>query len=73
MKNHFIVRLLQGMAFVLCLLSINMASAADTIKTGVAEAHTGDLALYGLPTVKAAELVIRNINAQGNNRAKEII
>jgi branched-chain amino acid transport system substrate-binding protein len=61
------------MAFVLCLLSINMASAADTIKTGVAGAHTGDLASYGLPTVKAAELVIRDINAQGNNRAKEII
>jgi branched-chain amino acid transport system substrate-binding protein len=32
--------------------------AADTIKLGVAGAHTGDLASYGLPTVKAAELVV---------------
>jgi branched-chain amino acid transport system substrate-binding protein len=41
------------------------AMAADTIKIGVAGAHSGDLASYGLPTVKAAELVIKDINAKG--------
>ena len=33
------------------------APAAETIKLGVAGAHSGDLASYGLPSVKAAELV----------------
>jgi len=47
------------------------AMAADPIKIGVAGAHSGDLASYGLPTVKAAELVIKDINAKGGiNGAK---
>ena len=47
------------------------AMAADTIKIGVAGAHSGDLASYGLPTVKAAELVVKDINAKGGiNGAK---
>ncbi|MHB8810069.1 MAG: branched-chain amino acid ABC transporter substrate-binding protein [Desulfobulbaceae bacterium] len=40
-------------------------AAADPIKIGVAGAHSGDLASYGLPTVKAAELVVKEINARG--------
>jgi len=47
------------------------AIAADTIKIGVAGAHSGDLASYGLPTVKAAELVVKDINDKGGiNGAK---
>lgn len=49
-------------------LTVAMTSgvmAADSIKIGVAGAHSGDLASYGLPTVKAAELVIGDINAKG--------
>ena len=47
------------------------AMAADTIKFGVAGPHSGDLASYGLPTVKAAQLVINEINAKGGiNGAK---
>ena len=41
------------------------AMAADPIKIGIAGAHSGDLASYGLPTVKAAELVVNDINAKG--------
>ena len=41
------------------------SSAADTIKLGVAGPHSGDLASYGIPTVKAAELVVKDINAKG--------
>jgi len=41
------------------------ALAADSIKIGVAGAHSGDLASYGLPTARAAELVVEHINAQG--------
>jgi branched-chain amino acid transport system substrate-binding protein len=35
------------------------------IKVGVAGPHSGDLASYGIPTVRAAELVVEEINAKG--------
>ncbi len=41
------------------------AQAAEPVKIGVAGAHSGDLASYGLPTARAAELVVEHINAQG--------
>jgi branched-chain amino acid transport system substrate-binding protein len=47
--------------------------AADTIKLGVAGAHSGDLASYGLPSVKAAELVVRDINAKGGVLGREVV
>ena len=46
--------------------------AADTIKLGVAGAHSGDLASYGIPSVKAAELVVKDINAKGGILGKEV-
>lgn len=49
-----------------------MGIAADTIKLGIAGAHTGDLASYGLPTVKAAELVVKEINAKGGVLGKQV-
>ncbi|MDY0390613.1 branched-chain amino acid ABC transporter substrate-binding protein [Desulfobulbus oligotrophicus] len=39
--------------------------AADTIKIGVTGAHQGDLASYGLPSLKATQLVVKDVNAQG--------
>jgi len=47
--------------------------AADTIKLGVAGAHSGDLASYGLPSVKAAELVVKKINASGGILGKQVV
>ncbi len=44
----------------------------STIKIGVAGAHSGDLASYGLPTVNAAELVAEEINAAGGIDGKQI-
>ncbi|MCI5193930.1 MAG: branched-chain amino acid ABC transporter substrate-binding protein [Candidatus Electrothrix sp. AU1_5] len=41
------------------------ASAGEPIKIGVAGALSGDLASYGLPTARAAELVIKDINEKG--------
>ncbi|MBI9100206.1 MAG: branched-chain amino acid ABC transporter substrate-binding protein [Spirochaetaceae bacterium] len=38
---------------------------AATIKIGVAGPHSGDLASYGIPTIKAAELVVAKVNAAG--------
>lgn len=46
--------------------------AADTIKLGVGGAHSGDLASYGLPTVKAAEMVVKEINAKGGVLGKQV-
>ncbi len=48
------------------------ATAADTIKLGIAGAHSGDLASYGLPSVKAAELVVKNVNARGGILGKKV-
>src|SRR5574344_326256 len=48
---------------------------AGVIKIGVAGAHTGDLASYGLPTVNAATLVAEEFNAKGgiNGRKVELV
>jgi branched-chain amino acid transport system substrate-binding protein len=46
--------------------------AADAIKLGVAGAHSGDLASYGLPTVKAAELIVKEINAKGGVLGRQV-
>ncbi len=66
--------LLKG--FILTLVSMAVLSvpvfAADTIKLGVAGAHSGDLASYGLPSVKAAELVVEKINAAGGVLGKQV-
>jgi branched-chain amino acid transport system substrate-binding protein len=48
------------------------ALAADTIKLGVAGAHSGDLASYGLPTVNAARLVAKEFNANGGVLGKQV-
>jgi branched-chain amino acid transport system substrate-binding protein len=64
------------MAILVLALVGTMAFAAGgkesgTIKIGVAGAHTGDLASYGLPSVNAAKLVIDDVNAKGGiNGAK---
>jgi branched-chain amino acid transport system substrate-binding protein len=46
--------------------------AAETIKLGVAGAHTGDLAGYGVPALNAAKLVVEKINAAGGINGKMV-
>jgi branched-chain amino acid transport system substrate-binding protein len=46
--------------------------AAETIKLGVAGAHSGDLASYGLPSVKAAELVVKQVNDRGGVLGRKV-
>ncbi|MGD0276522.1 MAG: branched-chain amino acid ABC transporter substrate-binding protein [Syntrophales bacterium] len=46
--------------------------AADSIKVGIAGAHSGDLASYGIPTVKAAELVVKDINSKGGISGRRV-
>lgn len=43
-----------------------------TIKLGVAGAHSGDLASYGIPSVRAAELVVKKINDEGGILGKKV-
>ena len=45
---------------------------AETIKLGVAGAHTGDLAGYGVPALNAARLVVEKINAAGGINGKMV-
>jgi branched-chain amino acid transport system substrate-binding protein len=55
-----------------CMVVAGIAMAADTIKLGVAGPHSGDLASYGIPTTKAAELVVKEINAKGGVLGKQV-
>ena len=59
-----------GMFMIATMAGIGLA--ADTIKLGVAGPHSGDLASYGIPTVKAAELVVKEINAKGGVLGKKV-
>ncbi|MBC2711964.1 MAG: branched-chain amino acid ABC transporter substrate-binding protein [Desulfosarcina sp.] len=54
------------------MVAAGTAMAADTIKLGVAGPHSGDLASYGIPTIKAAELVVKDINAKGGVLGKQV-
>ena len=42
------------------------------IRMGVAGPHSGDLASYGIPTVKAAELVVEHVNAMGGICGRQV-
>jgi branched-chain amino acid transport system substrate-binding protein len=48
------------------------AMASETIKLGVVGPHSGDLASYGIPTIKAAELVVKEVNAKGGVLGKQV-
>ena len=53
-------------------VSAPVLAADDTIKLGVAGPHSGDLASYGIPTIKAAELVVKDINTKGGVLGKKV-
>jgi branched-chain amino acid transport system substrate-binding protein len=65
------VAVLWVLAFSMFLLA-GSASAGEAIKMGVAGAHSGDLASYGIPSVRAAELVVKKINAGGGILGKPV-
>lgn len=46
--------------------------ATGPIKLGVAGAHSGDLASYGIPSIRAAELVVKKINASGGILGRDV-
>jgi branched-chain amino acid transport system substrate-binding protein len=65
-------RLAFFLAAYLAAVSPGSLDAADAIKLGIAGAHSGDLASYGLPTVKAAEMVVKEINAKGGVLGRQV-
>jgi len=60
------------LGILMCLFISGNGFAADTIKLGVAGAHSGDLAPYGLPSINAAKLVVKDINAKGGVLGKKV-
>jgi len=73
MNNRSVGRItIVAAALFLSLVICGPASAADTIKMGVAGPHSGDLASYGIPTVNAAKLVVADWNAKGGVLGKQI-
>lgn len=48
-------------------------SAAGPIILGVAGAHSGDLASYGLPSVNAAKLVVKMYNDKGGVLGRQVV
>ena len=62
--------LLSTLALVMSMAATGFA--ADTIKLGVAGPHSGDLAPYGIPAMKAAQLVVKQVNAKGGVLGKQV-
>lgn len=73
MKSNMNRKLFSAAAcFLFAISAPALTLAEDTIKFGVAGAHSGDLASYGLPSVNAAELVIEKVNAAGGINGKKV-
>lgn len=72
MKQNIKALLIAGFIGTGIFLLGGMALAADTIKLGVAGPHSGDLASYGIPSKRAAELVVNEINAKGGILGKKV-
>ncbi len=74
MKNRFRIYAITAVLAIFIVFAANgMADAQDTIKIGVAGPHSGDLASYGIPTVHAAELVVKDLNAKGGVLGKQVV
>jgi branched-chain amino acid transport system substrate-binding protein len=57
----------------ICFISLSCAKkVSNTIRIGIAGAQSGDLASYGLSTVKAARIVVDAVNEKGGIRGKKI-
>lgn len=66
-------RIIVGLMVLLMVLCAGVVFAADEIKLGVPGAHSGDLASYGIPSARAAKLVVDDINAKGGINGKKIV
>jgi branched-chain amino acid transport system substrate-binding protein len=73
MKRLFGKLFIASFFIILIALSISCTKQdTEPIKLGIAGAHSGDLASYGLPSVKAAELVVNDINEKGGINGRKV-
>jgi branched-chain amino acid transport system substrate-binding protein len=73
MKYSATKLLLSSAALALILFFISCTKHdSEGIKVGVAGPHSGDLASYGIPSSRAAELVVRDINEKGGVLGKKV-
>jgi branched-chain amino acid transport system substrate-binding protein len=72
MKSQFVKLVVLSVVGLFVFAVSGPAMAAETIKLGVAGPHSGDLASYGIPTIKAAELVVKKVNAGGGVLGKQV-
>jgi branched-chain amino acid transport system substrate-binding protein len=70
LRNRILMAVFAGTFFLAAFCTT--APAAETIKLGIVGAHSGDLASYGIPTIKAAELVVKKVNARGGVLGKQV-
>ena len=61
-----------GMIVMFMVFASGVGLAAEPIKLGVAGAHSGDLASYGIPSIRAAELVVKDVNTNGDLLGRKI-
>ena len=67
---HYFFAGLAALALSACIAGTS--PAADPIKIGFAGSLSGDLAPYGLPSLKAVQLVVKEINDQGGIQGRPI-
>ena len=58
-------RKLAAIAFISLLVMVGNRGAAEPIRLGVAGPLSGDLASYGTPSLRAARLVVQDVNVRG--------
>ncbi len=75
MSNRFFY--FKSCALLFCALLCTSApfgvSASDPIKIGVGGSHTGELASYGIPSLRATELAADYMNARGGVLGREVV
>jgi branched-chain amino acid transport system substrate-binding protein len=71
-RRYMQIVLLTAFAAFILIGIMGCGKKEDTIKLGVAGAHSGDLASYGIPTTHAAEIVVKAINDKGGINGKKV-
>ena len=69
-----LIVLITSVIFCISLLSMNSkeCKASETIKFGVAGAHSGEFAKVGIPMLRAAEMVVKETNENGGILGKKV-
>ena len=72
MKTRMMSKLFMFAVLAAALTLSGTALAQDTIKIGVAGAHSGDLASYGISALRGAEFAVDKVNAAGGIDGKKV-